>query len=671
MSLAERVAVVMGSAERLRDLTARGLRAVGVGSVVCTEVTDKFEGDLVVLTGCVPRHTAERIDALCRSHRTPFVWVGASASSGFVFDDFGESHTVHSEACSNRMFVVTGITQDKAGGIVSVDESDDVSEGVRAAHTRVVFTGMTNDSLGSVLESKSEGHLVVDVISEHAFRIETDTSRMPPFSGCGYATCVSVPSAINFVSLADSLCNNDAALSAISSAEESRSFSGEVAMCGIACSEAVKALTGVLVPVSGQWVLQTFQATPSPVLLADKKIFVAHSEPAGHTSEALTDIIVGLGASKCNVTLYHAKSERGGDGFSSSDVEQADLCIAICLSVSLLKQLADLCVIYERPLFVASVYGYNGEVQSVIPHKTAAFDPTRHQTKQADYPECVLQNFPYRPEHVLSWARSKLGNIITTTGTNVVSPSALFNELFESGIEGLLTSSDASLWTGLKRRPRPLKCDRDAPVHSAFLGAVENINKGNHSEKVCLEFVNAAVQLRAENYGITMPPTERNADQSSQTWPTVTTLLGLLCVELTKLFNPDARNDCFDASVDLKKNVHLISTFPSNPPAPVEPGSPWTVWDSAKVVGNEMTLGELAKALKKRYHGTVSAVIYNGRTIFVSKKNRKTGIMEALGVVAAIECNPNKGSSFVAFDVIAEDSDGNDVDIPKVKYYFK
>ena len=186
--------------------------------------------------------------------------------------------------------------------------------------------------------------------------------------------------------------------------------------------------------------------------------------------------------------------------------------------------------------------------------------------------------------------------------------------------------------------------------------------------------MNAAAQLRAENYGIAMPPTERGVDQSSQPWPTVATVLGLVCVELTKLFDglsPDARDDYLDASVDLKKDTRLITTFPPMPPAPVEPGSPWTVWDSAKVIGEGMTLGELAKVLKKKYHGTVSAVIYNGRTVFVSKKNRKIEVLKALGAVATAEDNPSNGPLFIVFDVIAEDSDDNDVDIPRVKYYYK
>lgn len=665
MSIRDRTAVVMGTG-RLKDLVAWGLKSMGVGNVI-TDIKDKIEGDIIVLAGGATQCEAERINTVSRSLGVPFVWADVCASSGFVFDDFGESYTVNSNS-NEKVLVVTGVTQDEAGGVVTIDDNDKVWCNVKVGYTRVTFSGMRSEGeLGEALEKKVDGHLVTEVIGEHAFRIETDTSHNTPFSGCGYVTVVPTPITFQSTLLGDSLRENKIAASTVLSVlncdcASRSSLADELIISGIACNEAMKGLTGVFTPTPGQWILQNFSAPSANVSLAGMKILAFCQDSQPYTRNVILEFLSLMGCNKCDLFF--------DDKIGEDIFENLDICFAINPDISAVQQLADRCVSHEKPLFVASATGTKGYFQAVIPHKTAAFDASRHQTKHEDYPLCVLQNFPYRPEHTVSWAYSKLNDIIATPekSTSV----SLFDSFFYSEIEKLSSSCQDTLWTGLKRKPRPIKYDKEIIEHLAFTDAAEKILQGDHSKKTCKEFVSAAACLRAENYGIPKPLFD---NEDATLWSSLSIATGLVFEEVLKFVegnnNHEACYNAINASFDINRKDNVIQTFSPQPPLPVEQGSPWTVWDYAKVSGEEMTFFDLVKSLKKVYHGTVTAVIYLGRTILITKKNKKTRIIEVLETATKTSNTFGNGVPFITFDVIAEDADGEDVDIPRVRYYPK
>lgn len=665
MSTEHRTAVVAGTG-RLKELVAWGLKSMGVERIV-TDVTDRLEGDVVVLAGGATQSEAERMNAACRDLGVPFVWADACASTGFVFTDFGEVRTEEGGNGSKRALVVTGVTQDGAGGIVTIDDSDTIWDGIKPGQARVVFSGMRNDGggdLGEVLEKKAGGHLVTEIIGEHAFRIETDTSRSLPFSGCGYATAVPVLTSVRHVSLADSLrggAETTAAVSAVLESDDTaRPLPSEMMLSGIVCSVIARGLAGTPAHDAGQWTLQDFSVPSGAASLGGSKIHVLCAETAGYTKGAISELVSCMGGNKSNLSF--------DDNIEDGVFSDLDVCIAVNADIAAAQQLADRCVSYEKPLFVASSTSTGGEVQVVIPHKTAAFDASRHRVEHVDYPLCVLQNFPYRPEHTVSWATSKLSDLITAT--EKPAPSTLFDTLFRSDIERLVDSCQDTTWSGLKRRPRKLEFDKENAEHRAFVEAADKVIHGDRSQDVCREFVNAAGCLRADNYGIPKPHFD---DTSIASWPSVTVAVGFLLNEVVKFVsnsNGDG-NNLLNASIDLVRKSGIIDSFVPKLPLPVEKGSKWTVWDCVKVSGEEMTLLDLVRSLKKMYRGTVTAVIYRGRTILVTKKNKKTRLIEALETATKTCGTFGNGLPFVTFDVIAEDADGEDVDIPRVKYYPK
>ena len=195
------------------------------------------------------------------------------------------------------------------------------------------------------------------------------------------------------------------------------------------------------------------------------------------------------------------------------------------------------CVFYHKPLLESGTLGTKGNTQMVIPHLSESYNSSQDPPEKT-IPFCTLHNFPNSIEHTIQWAmdafhglfcsdaetanlflsspvefkQSLLGN--NNSGANgqkdrlervlkmLVTERPLsfeacvtwarhtFEEFFANNIKQLLfnfprdvkTSSGAAFWSGPKRAPTPLLFNPADPTH--------------------MDFIVAAANMRAENYGL-------------------------------------------------------------------------------------------------------------------------------------------------------------------------
>jgi len=191
------------------------------------------------------------------------------------------------------------------------------------------------------------------------------------------------------------------------------------------------------------------------------------------------------------------------------------------------------CVYYNKPLLESGTLGTQGNTQVVIPKVTESYSSSQDPPEKS-IPICTLKNFPNAIEHTLQWARDLFEGQFTqaplTASQYVEDPTfkektlalpgaqpietlqtvvklvvkerpenfkdcvawarLTWQELFHNQIAQLLhnfppdqvTSSGNLFWSGPKRCPKPLVFDAEDQLH--------------------FDFVCAAANLRAENYGL-------------------------------------------------------------------------------------------------------------------------------------------------------------------------
>jgi len=191
------------------------------------------------------------------------------------------------------------------------------------------------------------------------------------------------------------------------------------------------------------------------------------------------------------------------------------------------------CVYYNKPLLESGTLGTKGNTQVVIPKVTESYSSSQDPPEKS-IPICTLKNFPNAIEHTLQWARDLFEGQFTQaplTASQYVEDSTFkektlalpgaqpletfqtvlrlivkekpdnfedcvawarltWQDLFHNQIAQLLhnfpkdqvTSSGNLFWSGPKRCPTPLVFNVEDPLH--------------------YDFVEAAANLRAENYGI-------------------------------------------------------------------------------------------------------------------------------------------------------------------------
>lgn len=191
-----------------------------------------------------------------------------------------------------------------------------------------------------------------------------------------------------------------------------------------------------------------------------------------------------------------------------------------------------------------------------------------------------------------------------------------------------------------------------------------------------MDFIVAASNLRAANYKI--PPADRHKSKliAGKIIPAIATttsvVAGLVCIELYKLL----RNT---KSLTAFKNgfVNLALPFfgfsePIAAPKLEYCGKEWTLWDRFEVQG-EMTLAEFLQYFKEK-HNLEITMLSQGVCMLYSFFMAKAKAQERLGLplsevvrrVSKKRIEPHVKA--LVFELCCNDEDGNDVEVPYVKY---
>lgn len=191
-----------------------------------------------------------------------------------------------------------------------------------------------------------------------------------------------------------------------------------------------------------------------------------------------------------------------------------------------------------------------------------------------------------------------------------------------------------------------------------------------------IDFIVAASNLRAANYKI--PPADRHKSKliAGKIIPAIATttsvVAGLVCIELCKL----ARN--LKTLTKFKNGfVNLALPFfgfsePIAAPKMDYCGKEWTLWDRFEVQG-EMTLSEFLDYFKNK-HGLEITMLSQGVCMLYSFFMAKAKAQERLGLpmsevvkrVSKRRLEPHVRA--LVFELCCNDEDGNDVEVPYVKY---
>lgn len=191
------------------------------------------------------------------------------------------------------------------------------------------------------------------------------------------------------------------------------------------------------------------------------------------------------------------------------------------------------CVLYGKSMVDSGTLGTKGNTQAIIAFKTESYGSTRDPPEEG-IPVCTLKHFPHKIEHTIQWARDLFAGEFTLGPEEVNSyisksdysksfgdqqhqyVTALetvykylvnnrplsfddcvlwarqrFSDEFRDSIaqlihsfpEDAVTNEGTPFWSGTKRAPQPAEFDVNDPLH--------------------LDFIVAAANLRAYNYGIT------------------------------------------------------------------------------------------------------------------------------------------------------------------------
>lgn len=92
------------------------------------------------------------------------------------------------------------------------------------------------------------------------------------------------------------------------------------------------------------------------------------------------------------------------------------------------------CVENQRPLVESGTMGTKGNVQVIIPHKSASYGSTR-DPPEAGIPLCTLKSFPSQIEHTIQWARDKW---TTLFGLKPEEAHGILNDANSSSVNALL-----------------------------------------------------------------------------------------------------------------------------------------------------------------------------------------------------------------------------------------
>ncbi|GMF34123.1 unnamed protein product [Phytophthora lilii] len=246
-------------------------------------------------------------------------------------------------------------------------------------------------------------------------------------------------------------------------------------------------------------------------------------------------------------------------------------------------------------------------------------------------------------------------------------------ELKEGGAAPGLEDADAQCEYILKELPKPstlagyrmdpIEFDKDDDSHMEVIVSVSN--------------------LRARSYKIPEEDMHKSRFIAGKIIPAIATttalVTGLVCFEFLKVFQ--------DKPLDHYKNGFVNLALPLFTFAePIEPKATktmlkgeeykWTAWDRLEVDRGDMTLKEFLAYFEKEYDAEVSMLSY-GVTILYAMYSQKSRSKERMAMkisdlVRTVTKKPiDPKLKYLILEVCAMDADGEDVELPYLRYHYK
>ncbi|KAF5286697.1 hypothetical protein FQA39_LY16180 [Lamprigera yunnana] len=191
-----------------------------------------------------------------------------------------------------------------------------------------------------------------------------------------------------------------------------------------------------------------------------------------------------------------------------------------------------------------------------------------------------------------------------------------------------------------------------------------------------MDFIVAASNLRAANYKIPLADRHKSKLIAGKIIPAIATttsvVAGLACLELFKLANGINSLEPFKNGFVNLALPFLGFSEPIAAPKMEYCGNPWTLWDRFEIQG-EMTLSEFLEYFKKS-HGLEITMLSQGVCMLYSFFMAKAKAQERLTLpmsevvkkVSKRRIEPHVKA--LVFELCCNDADGNDVEVPYVKY---
>eukprot|EP00736_Rhodelphis_marinus_P008560 Rmarinus@m.25111 len=194
-----------------------------------------------------------------------------------------------------------------------------------------------------------------------------------------------------------------------------------------------------------------------------------------------------------------------------------------------------------------------------------------------------------------------------------------------------------------------------------------------------MDFIVACSNLRATNYSI--PPADRHKSKliAGKIIPAIATttalVTGLVCMELYKIVQKKPLDSYKNGFINLALPFFGFSTPIDAPKNDMgKTGKTWTLWDRFDTdFGKDASLQEFIDYFKTN-HGLEVSIVSCGVSMLMSswmppKKRKERMAMpmkELVRTVGKMELNPKQ--RYLIFEICCVDEDGDDVDVPFVRY---
>eukprot|EP00300_Choanocystis_sp_HF-7_P036097 c5119_g1_i1.p1 GENE.c5119_g1_i1~~c5119_g1_i1.p1 ORF type:complete len:1014 (-),score=269.80 c5119_g1_i1:69-3110(-) len=195
-----------------------------------------------------------------------------------------------------------------------------------------------------------------------------------------------------------------------------------------------------------------------------------------------------------------------------------------------------------------------------------------------------------------------------------------------------------------------------------------------------MHFITATSNLRASNYEIPLADlhtTKRIAGKIIPAIATTTALVtGLVALELYKVHLGDKKLEDFkNGFVNLAVPLFAFSD-PVAPPKVVTNGKSWTLWDKIIVDQGDVTLEEFINSFQKTHEVEINMISYGRSMLFTSfspKKLLATRFKLRMSELAqTVSKKPlAAGTKYLTMEVCCTGKDGNDVEMPTVRFRYR